>query len=113
MCASSQNLFLSTPAASPLLSSSYDADQPTSRDGGKAVVVQQLKAELGLTSVVMVGDGATDMQAKPPADAFIGELSAVRPDVCRLHYDITLFFVCCISGFCYVLLCMCLRICLR
>jgi phosphoserine phosphatase len=54
------------------LSRSYDADQPTSRDGGKAKVVQQLKDELGLTSIVMVGDGATDMQAKPPADAFIG-----------------------------------------
>ena len=43
-------------------------------------VVQQLKAELGLTSVVMVGDGATDMQAKPHADAFIGKalhLSAI------------------------------------
>lgn len=51
---------------------SYDAEQPTSWAGGKAVVVQQLKDELGLTSVVMVGDGATDMQAKPPADAFIG-----------------------------------------
>ena len=35
-------------------------------------MVQQLKDELGLTSIVMVGDGATDMQAKPPADAFIG-----------------------------------------
>jgi hypothetical protein len=40
-------------------------------------VVQRLKDELGLGgdkggAVVMVGDGATDLQAKPPADAFIG-----------------------------------------
>lgn len=32
--------------------------------------------------VVMVGDGATDMQAKPPADAFIGYGGVVvRPAV--------------------------------
>jgi phosphoserine phosphatase len=52
---------------------SYCDKQPTCRDGGKARVVQQLKDELGLVSVVMVGDGVTDMQAKPPADAVIGE----------------------------------------
>jgi phosphoserine phosphatase len=31
-----------------------------------------LKAKYGYSPVVMVGDGATDMQAKPPAEAFIG-----------------------------------------
>ena len=51
---------------------SFDPQQPTSRDGGKPKVIQQLKDELGLTSIVMVGDGVTDMQARPPADAFIG-----------------------------------------
>ena len=50
----------------------FDPQEPTSRDGGKAAVLQRLKDECGYTSVVMVGDGATDMQAKPPASAFIG-----------------------------------------
>lgn len=67
--------------------SNYDEEQPTSRDGGKAKVVQQLKDELGLTSVVMVGDGATDMQAKPPADAFIGYGGVVERDVVKEGAD--------------------------
>ena len=52
--------------------SSFDASFPTSRDGGKRVVVQQLIDEHGYNGVVMIGDGATDMQARPPASAFIG-----------------------------------------
>mmetsp|Transcript_22007 Transcript_22007/g.26964 ORF Transcript_22007/g.26964 Transcript_22007/m.26964 type:complete len:309 (+) Transcript_22007:95-1021(+) len=47
-------------------------DEPTSADMGKPKAVQQIKDKHGYTTVVMVGDGATDAQAKPPADAFIG-----------------------------------------
>jgi phosphoserine phosphatase len=50
----------------------FDAEELTSRDGGKPAVIKRLKQEHGYSLVVMVGDGATDMQAKPPADAFIG-----------------------------------------
>jgi phosphoserine phosphatase len=50
----------------------FDNSQYTCRDGGKASVVKHLKAELGVGTVVMVGDGVTDMEAQPPADAFIG-----------------------------------------
>ncbi|CAN0271296.1 unnamed protein product [Pylaiella littoralis] len=50
----------------------FDAEEPTSRDGGKPKVIDLLAKEFGYTCVVMVGDGATDMQAKPPAEAFIG-----------------------------------------
>ena len=52
--------------------SSFDTTVPTSRDGGKRVVVQQLIDQHGYNGVVMIGDGATDMQARPPASAFIG-----------------------------------------
>lgn len=31
-----------------------------------------LKDIHGYSKVVMIGDGVTDMQARPPADAFIG-----------------------------------------
>ena len=50
----------------------FDVAEPTSRAGGKAKVVQHVKQELGFPTVVMVGDGATDMEARPPADAFVG-----------------------------------------
>ena len=49
--------------------------EPTSRAGGKAKVVADLKAAHGYTTVVMIGDGATDMEARDievGADAFIG-----------------------------------------
>lgn len=50
----------------------FDASEPTSRDGGKPAVVQSLIDANGYSPMVMIGDGATDMQAKPPADVFIG-----------------------------------------
>lgn len=50
----------------------FDANEPTSRDGGKPAVVQTLIDAHGYSPMVMIGDGATDMQAKPPADVFIG-----------------------------------------
>lgn len=53
----------------------FDKDEPTSRDGGKPAVIQLLLNSHGekmARPILMVGDGATDMQAKPPADAFLG-----------------------------------------
>jgi len=52
--------------------SGFDADEFTSRSGGKATALQYLKDTHGYTTLVMVGDGATDLEARPPADAFIG-----------------------------------------
>ncbi|GAB1606201.1 phosphoserine phosphatase-like [Argonauta hians] len=50
----------------------FDTNQPTSRNGGKAEVIQHLKSKHHYKNVVMIGDGATDMEACPPADLFIG-----------------------------------------
>ncbi|GBG32668.1 Phosphoserine phosphatase [Hondaea fermentalgiana] len=50
----------------------FDPEEPTSRAGGKAKVVQTLKEAHGYDPIFMIGDGATDMEARPPADAFIG-----------------------------------------
>lgn len=50
----------------------FDETAPTSRDGGKAQVVRHLQNTHKYAPIVMIGDGATDMQARPPADAFIG-----------------------------------------
>ncbi|XP_018357642.1 PREDICTED: phosphoserine phosphatase isoform X2 [Trachymyrmex cornetzi] len=50
----------------------FDETQPTSRSGGKGEVIRRLKEEKGFKIVVHVGDGSTDLEASPPADAFIG-----------------------------------------
>jgi phosphoserine phosphatase len=50
----------------------FDDMEPTSRDGGKAAVVNILQDVHGHERVVMVGDGVTDLQARPPAQLFIG-----------------------------------------
>merc|ERR1712086_851026 len=53
----------------------HDEAEPTSRADGKAKVVADLRAEHGYKTVVMIGDGATDMEARDAeggADAFIG-----------------------------------------
>lgn len=64
----------------------FDADEPTSTDTGKPTVIAQLKADRGYGTVVMVGDGCTDLAAKTggAADAFIGfGGTAVRETVKR------------------------------
>lgn len=50
----------------------FDETQPTSESGGKAAVIKRLKDKCGYRKLVMIGDGATDLEACPPADAFIG-----------------------------------------
>nr|MBA3710815.1 HAD-IB family phosphatase [Planctomycetota bacterium] len=45
---------------------------PTARSGGKGVALSQLKQRHGYRPLVMVGDGVTDLEARPPADLFIG-----------------------------------------
>ncbi len=54
-----------------------EADAPPryeGRSGGKAEAIQSIKASRGYKSLVMVGDGATDLEARRPggADLFIG-----------------------------------------
>lgn len=65
----------------------FDLTEPTSDNGDKAVgkagVCAQLKLRYknqnnldifrnGYKNLIMIGDGATDAEACPPADAFIG-----------------------------------------
>ncbi|CAM6084635.1 unnamed protein product [Calypogeia fissa] len=51
----------------------FDPNEPTSRSGGKAKVIEKVKQECGYKTLVMIGDGATDLEAKRPggADAFV------------------------------------------
>ncbi|XP_040192692.1 phosphoserine phosphatase isoform X2 [Rana temporaria] len=50
----------------------FDETQLTAESGGKGKVIGLLKEKYGFYNVVMIGDGATDMEACPPADGFIG-----------------------------------------
>ncbi|KAJ2949249.1 hypothetical protein O0L34_g6202 [Tuta absoluta] len=50
----------------------FDENEPTSRSGGKGLVIRRLKEQYGYQRLVMIGDGATDAEASPPADGFIG-----------------------------------------
>lgn len=53
----------------------FDTTQPTSRSGGKADAINMIKARYNDPNlkVIMVGDGATDLEASPPATHFIGK----------------------------------------
>ncbi|KAF0030468.1 hypothetical protein F2P81_017199 [Scophthalmus maximus] len=60
----------------------FDESQPTAESGGKGKVISMLKEQYGLKTVVMIGDGATDLEACPPANAFIGfGGNVIRPQV--------------------------------
>ena len=50
----------------------YDANFPTTRSGGKPACLARLKRELAPARTVMVGDGVSDLEAKPGVDLFVG-----------------------------------------
>ena len=50
----------------------FDEAYPTTRSGGKPEIIRALKAELRPARVVMVGDGASDLETTPEVDLFIG-----------------------------------------
>lgn len=50
----------------------FDVNEPTSADMGKARAIQSIMDTKNYKCVVMIGDGMTDTQAKPPAKSIIG-----------------------------------------
>lgn len=50
----------------------FDTSAPTARSGGKPDVVRALRAEFPGSTLVMMGDGASDMECAGVADLFIG-----------------------------------------
>lgn len=50
----------------------FDENEPTCHQNGKAEVIAYLKEHFGYQAIIMIGDGATDLAACPPANAFIG-----------------------------------------
>ena len=59
----------------------YDDKTPLTRNGGKAVIVRDIRAKRA-GAAAMVGDGVSDLEARSAADLFIGYGGvAVRPKV--------------------------------
>ncbi|MEK7949867.1 HAD-IB family phosphatase [Luteolibacter soli] len=50
----------------------YGESYPTTRNGGKPEVIREWKRAIHPEAVVMVGDGVSDLEAKPEVDLFIG-----------------------------------------
>ncbi|KAH9314687.1 hypothetical protein KI387_023314, partial [Taxus chinensis] len=59
----------------------FDSEEPTSRSGGKATAVAQIKKEHGYEMLVMVGDGATDLEL-PVKDGYLS-----RSNFLALHMN--------------------------
>ena len=45
----------------------FDENEFTSETGGKGRAIEHLKTKFGYKNVVMIGDGATDLESCPPA----------------------------------------------
>ncbi|XP_044427594.1 phosphoserine phosphatase, chloroplastic isoform X2 [Triticum aestivum] len=71
----------------------FDTTEPTSRSGGKAVAVQQIRQDRGYKTLVMIGDGATDLEAWQPggADLFICYAGVQMREAVAAKADWTVF----------------------
>jgi phosphoserine phosphatase len=54
--------------------SGFDADYPTTRNGGKPEIISKIKNEQNPDTIVMIGDGASDLETQPTVNKFIGYL---------------------------------------
>ncbi|CAI5712679.1 unnamed protein product [Peronospora destructor] len=68
--------------------SGFDDAELTSRDGGKAQAIEVIKRIHGYEKIAMVGDGVTDLQARPPADLFVGFGGIITRDVVKEGADL-------------------------
>ncbi|KNA24817.1 hypothetical protein SOVF_012260 isoform A [Spinacia oleracea] len=71
----------------------FDENEPTSRSGGKPVAVQRIRKAHGYKTLGMIGDGATDLEARQPggADFFICYAGAQLRDAVAAKADWLVF----------------------
>jgi len=50
----------------------FDATYPTTYNGGKPEIIEQLKSEYSPSHIIMVGDGISDLETKSIVDHFVG-----------------------------------------
>jgi phosphoserine phosphatase len=65
----------------------FDERYPTTRSGGKPEVAAQLRREFSPARMVMIGDGVSDLEAKPEVDLFIGFGRYVKREKVRAGAD--------------------------
>jgi phosphoserine phosphatase len=66
----------------------FDERSPLTRSGGKRIVLERWLPELP-RPIMLVGDGATDLEARPPADRFVAFAGVVeRPVVIDAADDV-------------------------
>ncbi|CEG35819.1 phosphoserine phosphatase [Plasmopara halstedii] len=66
----------------------FDDTELTSRDGGKAQAIDIIKRIHGFEKIAMVGDGVTDLQARPPADLIVGFGGIVTREIVKKEADL-------------------------
>jgi phosphoserine phosphatase len=66
----------------------YDTRSPLARAGGKAEVLASWRSELG--PIMMVGDGATDVEARDVADVFVAYAGVVERDAVVAAADVVI-----------------------
>lgn len=60
----------------------YGSDYPTTRTGGKNEIIREWRSAMRPEQVIMVGDGASDLETQPDVDLFVGYGGVVaRPRV--------------------------------
>ncbi|KAF8112495.1 hypothetical protein N665_0064s0120 [Sinapis alba] len=71
----------------------FDEKEPTSRSGGKAKAVQQIRKGRLYKTMAMIGDGATDLEARKPggADLFICYAGVQLREAVAAHADWLIF----------------------
>jgi phosphoserine phosphatase len=69
---------------------SYDKKRFTSKSGGKKNALTYIKDKHKdiNPSIIMIGDGITDLEAKPPADLFIGYGGIVQRSIIKEKSDL-------------------------
>ncbi len=64
---------------------SFDTDYPTTRDGGKPQIIENLKAKYHSKQFIMVGDGNSDLETTPHVTQFIAFTGFVSRPTVRQH----------------------------
>ena len=65
----------------------YGADYPTTRGGGKNVIIREWRQAMLPERVVMMGDGVSDLETKPDVDMFVGFGGVVAREPVRRGAD--------------------------
>jgi phosphoserine phosphatase len=67
----------------------FDDESPLARSGGKRAVLERWAPDLP-RPILMVGDGATDLEARPPADYFLAFAGITEREAVVADADVVL-----------------------